>query len=106
MVARRIIFPSALLSDATVTAAVAADGGIPEIDGHVAEMMDEKADDYPQLRLRLTNLKQPYDFHQRRVNDGDNAYWHHGRDGVERVSNYGLVDDGLPEITPLRSYQE
>jgi hypothetical protein len=102
MVARRIIFPSALLSNATIAAAIAADGGSPELDGQLAEIMDEKSDDYPNLRLHLTNLKQPYDFHQRRANDGDNVIWHHGRNGVEHLSNYGEMEDGQAGIMPLR----
>lgn len=107
MVARRIKFLSEVLNDPAIIAALAADSaGTPEVDGRLAEMMDEKSDDYAHLRRQLTQLKLPYDFHQRRVNDGDNAIWHYGRDGVEHFSNYGLVEDGQPEIMPLHSQQD
>lgn len=112
--ARRIRFLAHWLGNAQFAAAIGADGAVNQdinneyverddwgnevATKQVVEFSDETADDYPNLKAALIQLDATYDFHQRRPQDGDNAVWHHRRNGKEILSNYGLSDE---DVAPL-----
>lgn len=109
---RKIRFLQNMLGNPQVQAALVADGAINKVlndsyvetDGQgdvvavksVVEYSDDGGDDYPNLRRALTQLNASYDFHQRRPDEGDNAIWHHGRNGKEIVANFGMSAEVVP----------
>lgn len=112
--ARKIRFITNWLDDAQVTAAITADRAINQdinneyverdqwgnevATKQVVEYSDETSGEYPNLRSALKKLPATYDFHQRRPEDGDNAIWHHLRNGKEILSNNGLSGEDVPPL--------